>query len=73
MPPLPVVSAKKATKVFESVGWRFYRQKGSHMIFKKRGAAIQLAIPNHKELGAGLLRGLIRDSGLSVEEFVNLL
>lgn len=32
-----------------------------------------LSIPNHKELGKGLLRGLIRDAGLTVEEFINLL
>jgi len=29
-----------------------------------------LSIPNHKELASGLLRGLIRKSGLSVEEFL---
>ena len=32
-----------------------------------------LSIPNHKELGRGLLRGLIRDAGLAVEEFTELL
>jgi len=29
-----------------------------------------LSIPNHKELAPGLLRGLIRKSGISVKEFL---
>jgi hypothetical protein len=29
-----------------------------------------LSIPNHKELAPGLLRGLIRKSGLTVEQFL---
>jgi len=33
----------------------------------------QLSIPDHKELAKGLLRGLIRDAGLTVEEFIALL
>ena len=32
-----------------------------------------LSIPNHKELGKGLLRGLVRDAGLTVEQFTELL
>ncbi len=32
-----------------------------------------LCIPNHKELGRGLLRGLIRDAGLTIEDFIKLL
>jgi hypothetical protein len=32
-----------------------------------------LTIPDHRELDRGLLRGLIRDTGLTVEEFVALL
>ena len=32
-----------------------------------------LSIPNHKELGRGLLRGLIRDAGLTIEDFIKLL
>ncbi len=32
-----------------------------------------LSIPKHKELGRGLLRGLIRDAGLTIEDFIKLL
>ena len=43
------------------------------MILNKPDSAGMLSIPDHRELDTGLLRGLIRDSGLSVEEFLKLL
>jgi len=43
------------------------------MILGKDGIPGMLSIPDHRELDTGLLRGLIRDSGLTVEEFIDLL
>jgi hypothetical protein len=43
------------------------------MVLVKSGTPINLTIPDHRELDRGLLRGLIRDAGLTVEEFVALL
>jgi predicted RNA binding protein YcfA (HicA-like mRNA interferase family) len=73
MPKLPVVSGRDARVAFERVGWRFSRQRGSHMILVKDGVAFNLSIPDHRELDRGLLRGLIRDAGMTPEEFVSLL
>jgi predicted RNA binding protein YcfA (HicA-like mRNA interferase family) len=33
----------------------------------------RLSVPDHKELSKGLLRSLIRDAGLTVEQFTELL
>jgi predicted RNA binding protein YcfA (HicA-like mRNA interferase family) len=46
---------------------------GSHMILTRTGKSVNLSIPDHRELDRGLLRGLIRDSGMSVEDFRALL
>lgn len=73
MPQLPVISGRVARRGFERAGWIFNRQRGSHMILIKPGVAANLSIPDHRELDRGLLRGLIRDAGLSVDEFVALL
>jgi hypothetical protein len=43
------------------------------MALVKAGTPFNLTISDHKELDRGLLRGLIRDAGLTVEEFVALL
>jgi hypothetical protein len=39
----------------------------------KYGLRVNLSIPLHNELSIGTLRALIRNAGLSVEEFLQLL
>jgi predicted RNA binding protein YcfA (HicA-like mRNA interferase family) len=73
MPKLPVISGRDARRVFEKVGWRFDRQRSSHMILVKDGVPANLSVPDHRELDRGLLRGLIRDAGMTVEEFSALM
>ena len=43
------------------------------MIFTKEGEEATLSVPDHKELGRGLLRALLRDARLTIEEFLDLL
>jgi predicted RNA binding protein YcfA (HicA-like mRNA interferase family) len=73
MAQLPVVSGRQARRAFEKTGWTFNRQRGSHMILTRVGAAVNLSIPDHRELDRGLLRGLIRDAGMTVDQFNSLL
>ncbi len=73
MPSLPNVSGREVVKAFAGAGWEFARQKGSHMILVKPGHIASLSVPDHKEIAKGTLRSLIRSSGLTVEEFVELL
>jgi len=63
------ISGKEAVKIFEKFGYVFDHQTGSHMILYHNSKPT-LSIPNHKELAPGLLRGQIRKSGLTVEEFL---
>lgn len=74
MPRLPVISGRQAVRKFRKLGYDIVRQRGSHIrLIHPDGAAHQpLTIPNHKELGRGLLRKLLRDSGLSLNDFNNL-
>ena len=70
MPALPVLSGRKAVRVFEKFGWEVARQRGSHIILVKEGEIATLSIPDHKEIAKGTLRSLIRSAGLTVEAFV---
>jgi predicted RNA binding protein YcfA (HicA-like mRNA interferase family) len=74
-PKLPVVSAREAVRVFERLGYKVVRQRGSHMrlLHRKDPARQPLTIPDHPTLKPGLLRKLIRDAQLDVEEFRRLL
>ncbi len=73
MPPLPVVSGKKAIRAFLAAGWVESRRESSHIVLVKPGMPVNLSIPDHKELDRGLLRKLIRHSGLSTDEFMRFL
>ena len=73
MPRLPIVSGAEAVKVFGKNNWHHVRNKGDHMILTKPQIPVNLSIPNHRELDRGLLRGLIRDAGKTVDEFTKLL
>ncbi|MFH1721628.1 MAG: type II toxin-antitoxin system HicA family toxin [Candidatus Altiarchaeota archaeon] len=70
---LPVVSGLQAIKAFKKAGWNPIRQAGSHVIMMKEGSDVTLSIPLHKNVKRGTLRALIRDSGLTVSEYVKLL
>ncbi len=71
---LPVISGKEAIRAFEKSGWHIERRARSrHIVMKKAGSRTTLSIPEHKVLDRGLLRALIRDAYLSVEEFYELL
>lgn len=66
---LRVCSGSDAVRKFERAGWRVARQRGSHVMLVKSGYEYVLSIPQHDELGPGLLRKLIRQAALTVEEF----
>ena len=70
---LPVVSGQQTVRAFENAGWNVARQAGSHIIMTKEGSLATLSVPDHREVVRGTLRGLIRNSGLSVEEFTVLI
>jgi hypothetical protein len=43
------------------------------VVLVKPGQIYSLSIPMHEELGPGLLRDQIRKTGLTVDEFIELL
>jgi predicted RNA binding protein YcfA (HicA-like mRNA interferase family) len=73
MPSLPRLSGRDVVKVFARDGWEMVRQRGSHIVLVKTGHMATLSVPDHREVAKGTLRSLIRSSGLSVEEFADLL
>jgi len=70
---LPIISGENAVKTFHKFGFIASRQTGSHIIMEKAGLEVTLSIPLHAELKRGTLRNLIKDAGLTVDEFVAML
>src|SRR5258705_7700740 len=70
---LPVISGADCVKALGKIGFEVYRQRGSHIVIVRTSPPSQTTIPNHKELDRGTLRAIIRQTGLTVEEFITLL
>ena len=71
---LPVVSGEQVIEAFGKVGYERDRQRGSHVVLRHVSAPHRrLSIPLHKEIAKGTLRAIIREAGLTVDEFSSLL
>ena len=73
MAAMPVISGREAVKVFESLGWEVARQRGSHIILVRDSDIETLSVPDHREVGKGTLRSLIRSAGITTDEFQDAL
>ena len=74
MPKLPAISGKELLKIFAKIGYEIDHQTGSHIVIRhKMPPHRRLTIPNHKEIAKGTLRAIIRQAGLSREEFFELI
>ena len=70
---LPVVSGRECIRALERAGFAITRDKSSHVVMKRRDPLARLTVPDHKRVNPGTLRGIIREAGLSVAEFAELL
>ncbi len=68
MPKLPRISGDEAIKVFEKMGFKVVRQKGSHVVLRRSDSGC--VIPLHKKIAIGTLRSAIRQTGITPEEFI---
>lgn len=73
MAKLPVVSGQECIKALQKLGFNITRQKGSHITLRRADPPTRVTIPNHKEVKPGTLRHIIKDAGLTVDEFNDLL
>ena len=74
MPSLPVISGDEAVRAFERLGYERVRQRGSYIrLMSDESGREPLTVPRKKELKRRMLRALIRDAGISVEDFMEFL
>ena len=66
MPKLPGVNHLDAVRVLEKAGFRVARQ-GKHIVMSD-GTRI-LTIPRHNPVNALTMGGIVRDAGLTIDEF----
>jgi len=71
---LPRITADKVIQVLNKIGFVCVRQSGSHMIFKNQGGK-RVTVPYHskKILHPKVLKSILNDADLSIEEFKGML
>ncbi|HTB64169.1 MAG TPA: type II toxin-antitoxin system HicA family toxin [Opitutales bacterium] len=67
MPKLPSVSGAEAVKALARLGFVHLRQKGSHAILRRGSQGC--VVPMHREISQGTLRGVLKQAGVTDEEF----
>jgi predicted RNA binding protein YcfA (HicA-like mRNA interferase family) len=72
MPKLYRVSGWEAIRALERLGFGQVRQRGSHVVLKKQTpeGAVGCVVPLHRELAIGTLRSILRQAGVTREEFI---
>lgn len=72
MSKLPAIPGGECVKALGKAGFVIYRQRGSHVTMVRQNPAAQTTITLHTELDRGTLRAIIRQAGLTVDEFVSI-
>ena len=72
MPKLRRVSGQEAIQALGRLGFEPIRQRGSHVVLKKQTpkGAVGCVVPLHRELAIGTLRGILKQAGVSADEFM---
>ncbi len=73
MPRLPRISGAEAIRALERLGFTQARQRGSHVVLKRVGPknTTGCVVPLHVELATGTLRGILKQAGVTPEEFTD--
>jgi predicted RNA binding protein YcfA (HicA-like mRNA interferase family) len=73
MTKLPRISGRECVRALERAGFSVIRQRGSHIVMRRDDPFAQVVVPDHREIHTGTLRDIIRDAGLTIDEFIDLL
>ena len=75
MPKLPSVSGDRVIRALKRAGFLQLRQKGSHVSLEKRVGeqVFKTVVPMHPELAKGTLSDILKQCGLKLNEFLELL
>lgn len=72
MSKLPVISGKGLIKALTKIGYSVHDKRGSH-VHLRHAERRPLTVPFHGTIARGTLRTIIKQAGLSREEFLKLL
>jgi predicted RNA binding protein YcfA (HicA-like mRNA interferase family) len=69
---LPILSGRSIVRALAKAGYQEVRQRGSHIRLACPGRT-SITVPDYRAVDRSLLRKILKDAELSVEEFVRLM
>jgi predicted RNA binding protein YcfA (HicA-like mRNA interferase family) len=75
LPRPPSISGEDVIRALGRLGFQVVRQRGSHVVLRKDtdSGAIGCSVPVHKELALGTLRGVLKQAGVALDDFLKVL
>lgn len=70
---LPIISARDCIRALQRGGFYIDRQVGSHIVMYRDDPYAKVIVPEHSTLKPGTLKSILRQAGLTVDEFDALL
>lgn len=67
------LSGRQVRAALERAGFVFYRQRGSHMVLRRKTPPARVVVPDHARIRKGTLKAVLHEAGLTVVEFLDLL
>jgi predicted RNA binding protein YcfA (HicA-like mRNA interferase family) len=71
MPKFPGLSGAQKMRALEKLGFVVTRQSGSRIVMRRNGQGC--VVPSHKEVKVGTVNGVLRQMGVTAEEFKSAL
>jgi predicted RNA binding protein YcfA (HicA-like mRNA interferase family) len=74
-PKLPIISGDRVVRALKRAGFVELRQKGSHVSLERKvgDQAWRTVVPMHSQIAKGTLSDILKQAGLSIEEFLELI
>jgi predicted RNA binding protein YcfA (HicA-like mRNA interferase family) len=73
MPLLPVLPGSRIVRALEKAGFEVVRVRGSHHVLRHPdGRGTSVPVHGDQDVRVGTLRGILRDCGLTTDEFLGL-
>jgi predicted RNA binding protein YcfA (HicA-like mRNA interferase family) len=73
MSKLPRVGSRECVRALQNASFVIISKESSHIKMRRKKPYAQVIVPETRELAKGTLRAIIRQAGLTVDEFIALL
>ena len=67
------LSGRDLVRALEKAGFVMKRQRGSHIVLRRRDPPARIVVPDHKTVRIGTLRAILNAAGITVEDLLKLL